>query len=192
MLGEILIAVEVLSAVVECAVVALYIAEKLGIIEPGGSEKTVENLGDKALQAREEGIRPENYDTYDKYMDVIKDFQIDPEKSKEFSELEKQKKGLELLLCSIEEKTENHIGRFLEEMYKDTDFYTKERVNTYLEVFCDKKLDLDKITSYYNGNLKQTEYEKVHEALVESEKNLNPDKTEGDIETIIEKRLEKR
>ena len=41
-----------------------------------------EQLGDKALQADEDGIHPDNYDTFGEYLNAVEEFEIDPDKSK--------------------------------------------------------------------------------------------------------------
>ena len=45
-------------------------------------DESAEDLGDRALQAAENGIRPENFDRYDDYLDSIRKFEINPEKAR--------------------------------------------------------------------------------------------------------------
>ena len=69
------------------------IAKALGLIE---SEEKVEDLGDKAIQAEERGIKPEDFRTYSEYEKSIEDFETDSARSQEISEDEKALKGIEL------------------------------------------------------------------------------------------------
>ena len=73
------------------------IAQSLGLIKTDKPEE----LGDKALQAAEAGIKPENFEDYDAYVKAIEKFEIDPEKSNKYTPEEKQKKGMEVAACSM-------------------------------------------------------------------------------------------
>ncbi|MDY6294970.1 MAG: hypothetical protein SPL45_01550, partial [Schwartzia succinivorans] len=73
------------------AQIIMGILKGLGLIKP---EEDVEDLGDKALQAEEEGITPEKYDSYEEYLKAVEEFEIDPEKSKEIDEGKKLEKGV--------------------------------------------------------------------------------------------------
>lgn len=67
------------------------IAKALGIIED--QDMDVEELGDKAIQS---DYKPENFESYEKYVDAVKQFQTDPERSAQISEEDKVKKGTEV------------------------------------------------------------------------------------------------
>ena len=71
------------------------IGKTLGLIRP---ETQVEDLGDQALQAEEAGITPDAFDAYEDYVKAVESFQLDPEKSKQFTPEEKVKKGIELAI----------------------------------------------------------------------------------------------
>lgn len=77
------------------------IGKALGLIKP---ETQVDELGDKALQAEEKGITPDQFETYEKYVKAIEGFQLDPEKSRETTLEEKVEKGIELTVGVIREK----------------------------------------------------------------------------------------
>ena len=64
------------------------IGKALGLIRP---ETQVEDLGDQALQAEEAGITPDAFDAYEDYVKAVESFQLDPEKSKQFTPAEKEK-----------------------------------------------------------------------------------------------------
>ena len=51
----------------------------LGLFETDDPEK----LGTKRILAEEEGIEPENYDTYDEYLKAVDEFEIDEERAAE-------------------------------------------------------------------------------------------------------------
>lgn len=77
------------------------IGKALGIIKP---ETQVDELGDKALQAEEAGITPDQFETYSAYVKAIDGFQVDPEKSNQTSLEQKVEKGIELTIGIAKEK----------------------------------------------------------------------------------------
>lgn len=69
-----------------------------------GVATPTDELGDKALQAEEAGIKPENYKSYEEYVKAVEEFPLDPEKSKRLTDAEKWAKGIELIANSIQTK----------------------------------------------------------------------------------------
>lgn len=97
-----------LDLAVECAKIVgnvlTEIAKALGVIN---QDDNATELGDKAIQAEAEGIVPEKYETYQEYLQAVRDFKIDPEKSMEISDTDKLAKGAELIALSTDEKFKN-------------------------------------------------------------------------------------
>ena len=114
--------VPVLRAV---ANVVMSICQTLGLIKP---EEKVEDLGDKAIQAGDEGIRPENYANYQDYVKAVQDFQVDPEKSKRITPEEKMAKALEVQANLLAEKApELGVEDYLNLIANHMDYFTPER-----------------------------------------------------------------
>lgn len=82
-------------------------AKALGLIE---DDMEPEDLGDKAIQS---GYNPEDFDTYEAYVDAVKDFKVDPEKSKEISAEDKLNKSIELSVGLAKEKCGDEVGDFI-------------------------------------------------------------------------------
>lgn len=167
-LGAIGLAVEGIKAVVNAII---SVCKSLGLIE----EKTEpEELGDKALQAEEEGIKPEKFDTYEEYVKAVEEFEIDPEKSKKYTTEEKLLKASELTSGLLIEKMPGiNITSFPDVLLQ----YSPEKIaaiintlkdgkgetfNNILGVISNKEKDPDKISDGIGG-------------LVSVEKILNPE-----------------
>ena len=97
-LGAVGLAIEGLKMVVNSLV---NVCKALGLIE---EDTDPEELGDKAIQAEESGIKPENFKTYEDYVKAVENFEIDPEKSKLTTEKEKAVKASELSAGLLLEK----------------------------------------------------------------------------------------
>ena len=97
-LGAVGLAIEGVKMVVNSLV---SVCKALGLIK---EETEPEELGDKAIQAEEQGIKPENFKTYEEYVKAVENFEIDPEKSALTTEKEKHVKASELAAGLLMEK----------------------------------------------------------------------------------------
>ena len=160
-LGKAVLAIQVLSIV-------------LGVI---GKDDTIEDIGDRAIQAQEAGINPENYSTYREYVDAIKSFELDPKKSKEISSTEKMIAGLGVQYWGFEENFGVGTGDIIVKTLQSPDYFTGERLTAYL----DKVESISDVVAYFDNKLSKSERLSVTEKLVEAEKVLDPQKSEFDI-----------
>ena len=75
--------------------------QSLNIFKAG---ETVEDLGDRALQAAEKGITPDKFKNFDEYMDSLRNFNIDPDVSSKTSDVIKVVSGLGVSTLAVEDK----------------------------------------------------------------------------------------
>jgi len=116
------------------------------------------------LQAEEEGIKPEKFEKFEEYQKKIDEFKVDPVKSNEISNDDKNRKFIEYTGMAIADKFEVDPTKFLiNEIPKNPDFYTKERVNSYIETFSNTKKNLDTISNYMDNKI-TTGKNKVYQA----------------------------
>lgn len=149
------------------------IGKALGIIKP---ERKVEELGDKAIQAEEQGIKPENFDKYEDYVKKIEEFEVDPEKSKQISEEEKIAKGTEIGVgLAIDKFSEAGIRDAIEVFSENPDYFTEARMSEILKTGVENKENLSNIVGFLNG--KEPNFEtnvKSRDMLIDIEKKVNP------------------
>lgn len=150
------------------------IAKAFGLIK---EETKVDELGDKALQAEEEGIIPENFDTYEAYVRAVEEYDLDPEKSKKIKEEDKVQKGIELVSgVTIEKFPEAPIREFFEFAGTRTEYFTEERMFEFGELMKEDEGTLKSVLEYMNGVEKDDlEMEKAVDILAEIEKKVDPD-----------------
>lgn len=100
----------------------------LGILKP---DEKVEDMGDRALQAAEEGITMDTFDGFEEYMNALRDFEPDPEKSKSYSPGAKLVAGLGVGTKGVEEKFNAEPGS-LDAMWllpmSNPEYFTPERM----------------------------------------------------------------
>lgn len=73
----------------------------LSILKPG---EQIDEIGDRALQAKEQGITMDKFDNFDDYMAALRDFKLNPEVSKTHSKEEKLVAGMAVSTVGIEDK----------------------------------------------------------------------------------------
>lgn len=98
--GNIEIAFKVASIIVD---ILCEIAKELEIYF--GTDEKIDELGDKVIQAEEKGIMACDFATYKEYINCLKDFEVNPERSKEIDGQDKCLRGLGCLVSGIAEKT---------------------------------------------------------------------------------------
>ena len=162
--------VPVLRAV---ANVVMSICQTLGLIKP---EEKVEDLGDKAIQAGDEGIRPENYANYQDYVKAVQDFQVDPEKSKRITLEEKMAKALEVQANLLAEKApELGVEDYLNLIANHMDYFTPERSTELGKLLLTESGAVVNVAEVMNGTEKNPDkISEAYDTLAKVEKQVDP------------------
>ena len=162
--------VPVLRAV---ANVVMSICQTLGLIKP---EEKVEDLGDKAIQAGDEGIRPENYANYQDYVKAVQDFQVDPEKSKHITPEEKMAKALEVQANLLAEKApELGVEDYLNLIANHMDYFTPERSTELGKLLLTESGAVVNVAEVMNGTEKNPDkISEAYDTLAKVEKQVDP------------------
>ena len=158
------------------------ILKKMGIIDTNEDPLVV---GDKMLQAEDDGIVLDDFENYDDYFKEIKDHPLDPEKSAENSEEKRfQKYAANMLVVAGKEYGDDFIPFMTEVGTKlSPQFGLDEKMNDYLDSF---KGDLNSLNGYFKGALeKSTDMPEMESRIVALEKNLNPDKSDDQIKNEL-------
>jgi hypothetical protein len=131
---------------------------KLGLINP---KEKPEELGDKVLQAQEAGITPESCKNYKEYAEKINNFKVDPEKSKQYSEIDKLMAAGVYCEGALIHKFGFGIGKMVPIIVKNPSFQNPDKLAA-MFVACEKNnSSMDKMADYLSGNLKGKEREEV-------------------------------
>ena len=163
--------------------------QALGIIGP---DENAKELGDKAIQAEEEGITPENYDSYEEYMDAVRKFELDPEKSEQIEDEDKLKKGTEIFTTVMVDRLGKVSAEDLLVVMAKNPIYFENRMPLLMEKLKDTPEKLKDITDFMQGRHYSPEKDdEVASVLYDVEKKVNPDATmEGMLRDL--KEIEKR
>ena len=144
-----------------------------------------EVLGDKIIQAEEEGISPEKYETYREYMQAVDDFEIDKEKSQGIPTEEKVIRAIDATAKVLEEKYPDSDMEGLltaASSPENQEYFTSERFGLIAkEIENDPEL-VDSLSKLLNGKeIGEKEYYNLLDTLTSIEHKLYPEKTETEI-----------
>lgn len=142
-----------------------------------GEKETTDEMGDRALQAQEAGIRPEDYKTYEAYLKEIRGLELKPEKSKKYTAAEKVMAGMGVCYWGLDGKYGKGSGDLLTHIVKDHEFFNEKRLGVYLDGVC----SVADVARYFSGKLDPDDNARVRNDLMGVEKQMNPDKSDADI-----------
>jgi hypothetical protein len=153
---------ENLERVNDCADVCCEIGKKLGISDDDDPEE----LGNRVLQAQENGVTPEQFEDYQDYVETVKSFNPDKSLSGNFSPEEKKIMVIMYIIAGMEKKcgiADSNIVIDLVEKNIDSDKIVK-----YAAAADQNIVSLDKINNYFEGNLigkERTDTEKLVKSI---------------------------
>ncbi|HFC93129.1 MAG TPA: hypothetical protein ENJ51_09990 [Leucothrix mucor] len=153
--------------------VAQTVFSTLGVFKPN---ETVESVGDRAIQADENGIDRSKFENHDEYMEALRDFELDPERSDEISTEEKQVVGVAVGTQGVAEKYDIKIdGETWVCVAKSPDYFTPERIKALVE----KGVDMKTVTNYFQDKLGPTQSVNVEKTLMEVDRKIDPELNNG-------------
>lgn len=161
--------------------------KELGLIEP---QDNVEEIGDKALQAEQDDLHPikiEDFDSHEKYLAAIKEYEVDAEKSALIPKDDKFHKALEILLGAAIARYGQPMSDFSQIVVSNPDFYSKAgRLNEFASLIrSDPKTFAELVNYMENKSISTEKNDAAFDKLVEMEKKVNPDATDAEIWTAI-------
>jgi len=137
----------------------------------------IEDWGDRAMQAEAQSIFPNTFDSFDTYLDTLRNFELDPQMSKESTLDQKSFKGLEVAGRALEYKYDAPEGSMANVFVlgaANPQYFTSERFQTLLG----SGMDIVEIADYFQGKLGGAESLKIEDALLELEQSHHPEKDE--------------
>jgi hypothetical protein len=147
----------------------------LEIFEPGDD---VEDIGDRAMQAAGQGIKPEKFDSFDEYMAEIRNFQLDPDKSAAATSAEKMMAGLAVGTAGMEKKfdaPEGSLGPIWLMAASNPGYFTADRLISILQTGS----YVVNILRYFEGKLGPADAVEARDTMMDLDRKRSPDKTDA-------------
>ena len=168
-----------------------WLAEKLGLKEP---EEKPEELGDRAIQAQEKGIKPENYNSTREYIqDIREKTTFDQKKFDKLSpqeKLERESLGTSIYTKGVEEEMKMELpSEFLVDIGKLN--LTGPQMEQLIAAFKKQGFDsMQPMSQYLRGNLAGDKVSKAGTAMKEAAAVQNPGLSRDEINAKILKAQE--
>lgn len=140
----------------------------------------VQNMGDRAIQAAEQGIKPDKFDTFDSYLEEIRNFKLDPEKSSQLDSTAKLAAGLAIGSLGLETKLNVQTGALAPIwilIASNPEYFNPERLKNWLQ----SGIDMLNVLRYFEGKLGPADAVATRDTLMAHESKLSPDKTDAAI-----------
>jgi hypothetical protein len=163
--------------------VAQFILAAFGYIKP---DDKMDDIGDRVLQAGEAGIKPDNFEKFEEYVEAIRNFELDPEKSKKLAEQDKLSASLGFATIALEDRYKDTSTGSIAELWnlvaKNPSFFNPDLIKHILPI----TQNFQNISDYFEGRLARQDKLEVGEILFEAEKSLSPNKSDSEILDTID------
>lgn len=136
-------------------------------------EETIEEIGERSLEAAGQGIVPENYDTWQEYSNAVRNTPLSEDRAK-YSEDDRLVAGM----AFVEEKLRWVDGldpATIEVILRYEDFFTGERLEAWRAMAEEKSFRLSDIKDYFVDQSAASDRSRAYEFICEAERRFNPD-----------------
>lgn len=150
------------------------VLQVMQIFRPGDQLK---DIGDRSIQAARQDIKPENFDSFEAYMDEIRAFELDPAESKQITDAEKYAAGLAIGAQGLDEKfnvREGTMAHLWPLVANNPEYFNSTRLTSLLK----STTDVISLLKYFEGNLGPAAAAETEGKIVAAEKAMAPEKTE--------------
>lgn len=157
--------------------------KELGLIEP---EENMEDLGDRALQAEQDEFAPikiEDFDSHEKYLAAVREYEVDAEKSALIPQDDKLHKAIEILLASAIAQYGQPMSEFGQIVMSNPEFYSKAgRLSEFASLIRSNPEAFAEVLNYIENKSMSTEKnDAAFGKLVDMEKKISPEATDAEI-----------
>lgn len=161
--------------------IANTVAQVIGIFN---HDETVEDIGDRAIQAADQGIKPDRFSTHTEYMDALREWKLDPERTAALTSIQKIVSGLAVAARGLDEKfdaPEGTMGHLWVLAAAQPRYFDTNKLTQFLQT----GQDIPNILHYFEGRLNTGASLRMEEKLVELDQVAHPDQDEKSIRSHI-------
>lgn len=179
----------ILPVLTQSISVAYHIAKTISavmqLVEIFSPHETVEDVGDRALQAADKKITPDKFEQFDDYMAQIRRFELDPGKSAAYDPQTKIAAGMAISSLGLERKLhlpEGSMGGLFVLATLYPDYFTTSRLMAILAA----TKDVGMVVDYFADRLDVSDVDYVETVLRGVEKSIQPDLDEASIQAGLQ------
>ena len=161
--------------------------KSLGLIE---QDDKLEEIGDRSLQAEQDELNPvklEDFDSHEKYLAAIKEYEPDAEKSALIPKDDKLQQAIKILLGMAIAQYGQPMSEFGQIVLNNPNLYSQSgRLSEFANLVRNEPQTFAEIVNYIeNKNMSTQKNDAAFDKLVEIEKKLKPDATDAELWTAV-------
>ncbi len=131
-------------------------------------KEEVEEIGDRIIQGEAQGIKMEDYESFEEFRAALNGVKLDPEKSKNIKPEEKNAAGMAFQLKELELKYDFGIKGISELVSKNPEFENSEILGNVIHELKENGYSAKDVERYYAGELSDEEMEEIESIIVSS------------------------
>lgn len=166
----------ILRTGVEICKTVASVAQAIGVVHDVLRQgESVNDIGDRALQA---GKGPEAFENFDAYMASLRELKLDPIKSQEVDAATKLVAGLGVVAGGLDYRFRVRSGTMsnLWSLIAVPDYFTEQR----LQAIIARTREIGNVIKYFDGSLLPVDAMRIESVLMEVEKDVDPNKSDQD------------
>lgn len=169
---------EVVSAVITG------LASLIGVKEPN---ETTQDLGDRALQAKDQGVVRDRFTSNAEYVEALRQFELDAAKSAKLNPEEKEAAGLAVLMDGLNEKLWCSLSEIIRLVAAGAGWMDANRTKAWVDQAEESRFDIQRVVDYLEGRIGPSSSGPIRDFILNAEKRLNPDVKWEDVQSELTK-----
>ena len=134
------------------------LAKSLNITD---SEDEIREIGDRVIQAEENGIMADKYETWKDYKEALENFELDSKRSLEIEDEDKEVVGLAFALKETELEMDSDVSTLPESIKDVPELLEKEMLEILIKELKKEGYSAFDIKNYFDGDLSAANLEKI-------------------------------
>lgn len=154
------------------------------------SDENLEVVGDRALQAADQNIKPENYATHQEYMESLRNFSLDPKRSEETSVEAKKAAGLVVVtkgISDVQSIPMDSVAQLMVLAARNSAYFDSTKM---VDILQSGAPLVKNVIDYFHDRLNPEKSERVEKDLIKIATKDNPELDEknayAEIDTVLE------
>lgn len=148
------------------------------------SDEKIEDLGDRAIQAEEAGINRDKFEDHDEYMEALRNFDVNPERSESIASEAKFIAGIGVGSLGLVEKNDVKIDGLAQVwglVAKNPEYFNPERI----QILVKKGIDMRTVADFFQGKLNPSSSKDFKAELITIDREISPELSDRDLLTKI-------
>lgn len=129
-------------------------------------DEEIREMGDRVIQGTEQGIEMEDYETFEEYEAALKGIELNPERSKNIKQEEKEVAGMAFYMKELEIKYDFGVEGLAELLDKNKGLEESEKLGELVNVIKEEGFSETDVINFYKGKLSEEDMDRFENILI--------------------------